>query len=1061
MPSLPQPPGAPFKATIDPRIIPKASQPMGRPAKPNAPQPIEPGQEQQPLTYSEFVAAGGVPGSSNIIDQETLRYFDYRADFFGRTGGDVSPPRSSFISRNVDEGLIMGFAGSMKRWSALAGKAGLSDQVDEQGFYDIVGQRNIPFAPMTRSEAVWASIEYDSQMAYDALQKTGNGNMAGMMIGALPGGVFDPVNIGVSLITGGAAMVLRPAAATLRVADLISNKGYKTAEIALAFGDHSRTMAGHLGRATLETLAAVPLETHVREKYGEDYGVADLALDLAATGAITAAGKKIGDVREAAKQRATDARLKAIRDAALRQYRDEMAIEAEMSGDERFIAATQGASFYGSGEIPEIKVADIEAGRQASADLSTRTMDSGPTKTPEPHGELPYEVWQRITDSYKAGTVEKGKTRGFKSSEHNPEIFQSMYNIGRFGSRNEAKRLIKLFRQLGVLEQHHTVGLAESMIVEFKRFADSIDAHYKTDDAINADTISFVDSPFRYFDEALERRKVASTEVSFNGPVAPVAKSVIKNVEAIVQPVAEKAQLALGENVAKLAEARAKAETKAAEAKAKEPKAETPSAKKQSTAALPMAKVEKLPPIKLAKGENPGTVGNRAIAYDNKGAMYNLVFKVAEAGEVNVSHKLDMSGLNKKYPAEKQNRKRDRMASKDQINYYTQFLQAWRLLYDSRDVQNNIPILDKSKDALAGNGRLIALLRNVFGILGGERAVYEDYKAKLIEAAPGLGLDPEAIRAMENPILYRELLDDVDIAKFVEESNESTTAKRSEIETAGSLEAKIGDDSIATIEPGTRSGSFSDAINRIGSAILAKLSRTETATLMDADGFISQTGTRLVKAFLFGKTFVGEAASKVLKNFYEEEKVDLKEVGKALDEAMPALARLEALIRLGQVKEEYKIAGDLTVAAGKLLDLREAGLSVHDFLKQGGLFGNETGLTTKQITLLDLLDKGRKSTRRLADVLHNYATRAAGTRQANMEAPVSATEMLKQELQRQAEDGSAKFKDVASEAAAKLEELQKLAAETDNAADLSDLLKRSHDMVENIKESVKVCRHGK
>ena len=346
------------------------------------------------------------------------------------------------------------------------------------------------------------------------------------------------------------------------------------------------------------------------------------------------------------------------------------------------------------------------------------------------------------------------------------------------------------------------------------------------------------------------------------------------------------------------------------------------------------------------------------------GSRISATYALMDIADLTTSHdeKLKPSAA---YPKDMQPRERDRAASELQISGIAQRLDPARL-GESADAATGAPIVGADGLVESGNARAIALKR----VYQGNPAKTEEYKQFLRDNAARFGLTLEAIDAMPSPVLVRVRETPVDRAEFARQANASTVAQMSSSEQARSDAARL--DNMDDLNP-DEGGDFiasRDFIRRF----VSRLPGTEQAGMIDASGQLSQGGYARIRNAVLAKAY---GDSPVLARMVESLDDNMRNVGKALMQAAPAIAKLRQDVNAGALFDA-DISPDLMAAVEELSRIKESGRSVSDALAQAGMF--EDGISPEAQDLLRFLDQNIRKPRKIAEFIQRYteALRAAG-----------------------------------------------------------------------------------
>lgn len=368
----------------------------------------------------------------------------------------------------------------------------------------------------------------------------------------------------------------------------------------------------------------------------------------------------------------------------------------------------------------------------------------------------------------------------------------------------------------------------------------------------------------------------------------------------------------------------------------------------------------------LAKDWPAAIKGESSSFTTEAGARVDADYALMDAGDLVTSHDTNLRA-NPAYPQELQPRQRDRAASEMQVSGIVQKLDPARLGL-SADAANGAPIVGADGLVESGNARTIALKR-VYQANGQKAA---DYKQFLRDNAQQFGLTPEAIDAMEKPVLVRVRTTPVNRAEFARQANASTVAMMSPSEQAKSDAARI--DSMEDLSPDD-GGDFSNAASQpFIRRFMARLPATEQAGMVDANGNLSTAGYARVRNAVLAKAY---GDSPVLARMTESMDDNLRNVSRAFLLAAPKVAAMRSAVKDGS-RFDADITPDLMSAAEELSKIKSDGRSVRDVLSQTDIMGDQRTPEARQ--LLEFMDANMRRPRRMADFISAYmdALDAAG-----------------------------------------------------------------------------------
>lgn len=341
---------------------------------------------------------------------------------------------------------------------------------------------------------------------------------------------------------------------------------------------------------------------------------------------------------------------------------------------------------------------------------------------------------------------------------------------------------------------------------------------------------------------------------------------------------------------------------------------------------------------------------NITTAYGMDGSSYDLSYEIRDLNDLITSNDA-LYGVNPHYPAELQPRDRTREASRQQIENMAADLKP-ELLAESRKLSDGAPIIGLDNVVESGNGRTLAIGK---AFADGKADAYRQF---VNDFANTRGWD---ISGINNPVLVRTRLSEVDRPSFTRLANESDVAQMSASERAKSDVSRLPDASLLRLNADGN-------INLEGSmdyvrSFVDQLPQSERATAITGDGRLSQEGKRRIESALTSQAY-GDSnlVARLSENIGEEGKTVLN----ALLRSAPQLAQLADLVKQGG-RHANTIAKDLAAAAQKLSDLKANGLRVDDYLNQGQLI--DDGLSSGAKDFLQVFDKNNRSSKAITDYI--------------------------------------------------------------------------------------------
>jgi hypothetical protein len=366
-------------------------------------------------------------------------------------------------------------------------------------------------------------------------------------------------------------------------------------------------------------------------------------------------------------------------------------------------------------------------------------------------------------------------------------------------------------------------------------------------------------------------------------------------------------------------------------------------------------------PVARVINNSPATSGTKQTVYTERGTKADIATTVINADDL-------LTSLDAGYPQEFQPRNRDRKASQSQISSIAQNLNP-EFLGDSPKASDGRPLVvpvevdGKTKYAvISGNGRTAAI-RQAYESGNPSAQKYKDY------VAGNFGGD-----SLQKPV-YVGVLNpsEVNLESFAREANEQSTQAMSATEQAASDAKVLADSGLINSFVPSETGEIHAAANRdfVRGFVGQVISEAERNRFVDENFNLSQDGERRVRNAIFAAAFGDNPAGlRAIARFAESTDSNVRNISNALLKVAGRFADLKAGIKDGARYAELDITSDISTAVEKLVNLRGSGQTVDDYLKQGGLFGDD--LSPFQKRLVTFFDNYKRSGKGIAGVLHNY-----------------------------------------------------------------------------------------
>lgn len=339
--------------------------------------------------------------------------------------------------------------------------------------------------------------------------------------------------------------------------------------------------------------------------------------------------------------------------------------------------------------------------------------------------------------------------------------------------------------------------------------------------------------------------------------------------------------------------------------------------------------------------------GDTSIATGMDGSSYQFSYEIKDLNDLIASND-QLYGINPAYPAELQPRDRTREASRQQIEDMAADLKPeW--LGESPMLSNGAPIIGLDNVVESGNGRTLAIGK---AYENGRADAYREYVQNW---ANERGMD---ISAVNQPVLVRTRLSDVNRVEFTRLANESDVAQMSASERARTDADRLPD---ASMLKTNSDGSLNiDSSMDFIRGFVEQLPQSERGAVITSDGRLSQEGKRRIESAIAQRAYDDpNLIARLAENIDDTS----KNVLNALLRNAPNLAQLNNLVRQGG-RFENTIAQDLAQAAQKLYDLKANDVQVRDYLNQNQLI--DDGLSDGARRFLEVFDQNNKSAKAIS-----------------------------------------------------------------------------------------------
>lgn len=398
--------------------------------------------------------------------------------------------------------------------------------------------------------------------------------------------------------------------------------------------------------------------------------------------------------------------------------------------------------------------------------------------------------------------------------------------------------------------------------------------------------------------------------------------------------------------------------------KGKAPKGAAP------VALAPMTAAETGPMQPAPPAIGPTVTGNAGVAYTAGDRAVPFHYGVMEAGDLLTSHTPTFD-VNSHFEADLQPRDRTRGASIEQVTDLAQSLNPDRLA-ENPGTSDGAPIVGPDRMVESGNARTMAL-RMAYaaenGRGGGRASVYRAY---VLDNAQRLGIDPEAVRSMRDPVLVRlrDASSNADIPRpqLAEEMGSPAVAAMSEPEVArndGAMLRRTGIIGMATPDAG---GRVTNSANQpFVQAFMDQVPAAERPTFQQADRQLTNAGARRIRNGIIAAAYDDPG---ILERMVDDPDDNVRTVGNAIVATAPKFAQIRAAIDRGHLRD-LDITADISAAANLLSHLRDVGTGLEEHLQQTNIFGEEASPVVR--SLARMFEQYKRSATKITQVLDTYA----------------------------------------------------------------------------------------
>lgn len=357
----------------------------------------------------------------------------------------------------------------------------------------------------------------------------------------------------------------------------------------------------------------------------------------------------------------------------------------------------------------------------------------------------------------------------------------------------------------------------------------------------------------------------------------------------------------------------------------------------------------------------PHTSGKSTKVVTADGKEYNVHYEVRPESKITASNNLDGS-VNKDYPSELQPRNRQRVGNLTQVAEIAGKLRPADLA-ENRMLNHGAPLIREDGVVLNGNGRIMAIRTAV------KNGTDHGYKQYLIDHAEELGLNPDNIEHMENPVLVKVVDDELTADDVKAITTDTSGGQRMSASEQAKTDAKKIKPSTLNMYQPNESGELMGNNKYFLSKLLEDiLPADERNAYYTEDGSISKDGLMRAQRALFALAYGND---KLIDTFAETTNEQAKNLINALNANAATIAKLQRMIENGNA-HDLKLRDNLVNAINALRSAVLDGKPAERIWKETSMF-EEAELTPETKALAKAMDGFRKSGKKLTNFIAQLA----------------------------------------------------------------------------------------
>ena len=359
------------------------------------------------------------------------------------------------------------------------------------------------------------------------------------------------------------------------------------------------------------------------------------------------------------------------------------------------------------------------------------------------------------------------------------------------------------------------------------------------------------------------------------------------------------------------------------------------------------------------------TDGKDITLFSDNNKKYNAKYKVVSAKELITSHELNGSSYltNKNYPQELQPRDRERATMQTEVSSMAGDIIPEQIT-SSLNLNQGAPVVRSDGVVLNGNGRTLAL------ITAYKRNLADNYKKYLIEHSDEFGIDKADIEKIDQPILVREITDELTDEEIQDVINSTTGGSR-----LGSSEKAVNDSKklkLADLQgyEENETGDLTTAGNRqyawnIANKIIPAKEMNEYTTKI---GELNADGYQRVKRALFSVAYEDPG---LIEKMAQSTDDIIKNVSNALMYAAPQIAHTQLSINEGH-SENYPLSETISAAVKLYENAKREGGPIELIIQRNefAFFDKESDETMK---ILEIMEQNKRKPKLLGKFFSTMA----------------------------------------------------------------------------------------